>query len=79
MAITLQEVERDARRLSPEEREHLVGCLLSSLDDEPLSDVDQSWLRAAEVRRQELQEGRVAGIPAAEALAAVRHQLDKLR
>ena len=57
-------IEAQALALSPPEREALANRLVESLENEPLSEIDEAWLRVAEQRFQAYLEGREDGIPA---------------
>ena len=48
MSITLQELERQARSLSPEERARLADLLLESLRDTPIAEIETAWDREIE-------------------------------
>ena len=74
MANSRDETERDALSLSTEDRAHLAVRLLDSLEDavETPEEMEKVWLAEANRRFQELQEGVVDGIPAAEVFSALR-------
>jgi putative addiction module component (TIGR02574 family) len=63
MTQQLREIEGLALRLTRSDREELVSRLLSSLDDQPLNEVDDAWIEEAERRLQEMIDGTVKGIP----------------
>ncbi len=75
MTALLERIEREAKQLSREDRERLATDLMTGLEREPLSDIDQAWVAEAERRYDELASGRVQGIPADEALAEIRQHL----
>ena len=75
MTALLEKIERDAKRLSREDRERLLTDLASGLEDSPLSEIDQAWIDEAERRFDELMTGRVQGIPAKEAFNGIRREL----
>ena len=50
MAATLQELEQQARSLSPDERARLADVLLDSLRDAPLAEIEAMWDREIEER-----------------------------
>jgi putative addiction module component (TIGR02574 family) len=64
MAVALKKIESELMKLSPRMRARLVRRLLSSLDGEPESDSEESWFAEAARRDEELQSGKVKGIPA---------------
>jgi putative addiction module component (TIGR02574 family) len=69
MSKKLEEVVNEAMDLSLEDRAHLAGTLLVSLDEPSESEVERLWLEEAERRLQEFREGKVKGIPAEETFA----------
>lgn len=66
MSEKLKALIREAKDLSLEERAELAGALLLSLDEPSESEVERLWLKEAERRLQEFQEGKVKGIPVEE-------------
>ncbi len=74
MAHSLPEIEKDALRLSVEDRARLAISLLSSLEEstESPEEIEKLWIAEAERRFQELREGVVQGIPAREVFAELR-------
>ena len=66
MSKKLEEITTLAMELEPEERAHLAGRLLLSLDEPSESEVDRLWLEEAERRIHSYREGKVQGIPADE-------------
>ena len=66
MKALLEEVERDALRLTKQERALLADRLLSSLGGEVLSDVDAAWVAEAERRYAQYKEGKRQPVPASE-------------
>ncbi len=75
MAIELKEIEKQALRLPPKEREVLADRLLHSLNDAPLTGVDEAWLEEAEKRYQDYRKGKSKGIPAEQLFAEIRREL----
>jgi putative addiction module component (TIGR02574 family) len=64
MAVALKKIESELMKLSPRTRARLVKRLLSSLDGEPESASEESWIAEAARRDEELQSGKAKGIPA---------------
>ncbi len=64
MAVALKKIESELMKLSPRTRARLVKRLLSSLDGEPESDGEESWVAEATRRAEELHSGEAKGIPA---------------
>jgi putative addiction module component (TIGR02574 family) len=79
MARTINQIVAEARQLSPAERADLAQQLFATLEDEaPLeaaSEIEEAWLQEAERRYQSYLTGDTTSVPAAEALARVRHRL----
>ena len=76
MAHSLLEIEKDALRLSPEDRARLAVRLLSSLEKaaESPEEIEKLWIAEAERRFQELRDGVVQGMPAREVFAELRNK-----
>jgi len=76
MAHSLPEIEKDALRLSAEDRARLAIRLLSSLEGaaESPEEIEKLWIAEAERRFQELRDGVVQGIPAQEVFAEFRNK-----
>ena len=75
MARPLDEIERDAIALAPEERAALAERLLATLDDGEDADAEEAWLAEAERRYQEYRAGRLKAAPADQAFAEARRRL----
>ena len=69
MSDTLKKIEHDALNLTSQERAFLADRLLSSLDDEALTEVDIAWIHEAERRYQEYKDGKRPGISARDVFA----------
>ena len=76
MAHSLPEIEKDALRLSPEDRARLAVRLLSSLEGtaESAEEIEKLWIKEAERRFQELREGAVQGVRAREVFSELRNK-----
>ena len=76
MAHSLPEIEKDALRLSPEDRARLAVRLLSSLEEstESAEEIEKLWIKEAERRFQELRDGVVQGIPGGEVFSELRNK-----
>lgn len=72
--VAIEAVLEQALRLSAEERTELVERLLDSLDEAAPADPDReaAWTEVLDRRLQEIREGRVETIAAAEAIAQAR-------
>ena len=75
MSARLQEIEAEALRLPPEERESLVGVLVQSLEDASVNEIDAAWIEEAEQRFQKWQAGKTDGIPSEKFFSEIRRDL----
>ena len=75
MSPHLKEIEEQALLLPPEDKEVLIQRLVNSLDNAPLTDVDEAWIEEAEKRYKEYKEGVTKGIPGEKIFAAIRREL----
>ena len=75
MATQLKEIEEQALQLLPEEREVLADRLLSSLDNEPVNEIDEAWIQEAERRYQEYRKGKIKGIPGDKIFTDIKREL----
>lgn len=57
--MSIQKALEDTKKLNSRERALLARCLISSLETELDSDVDDAWFQLAEKRVKELQSGAV--------------------
>ncbi|MDY6990630.1 MAG: addiction module protein [Thermodesulfobacteriota bacterium] len=69
MTDLLKKIENEALALPPQERAFLADRLLSSLDEDVLTDVDAAWIAEAERRYEQYKKGERPGIGAQEVFA----------
>jgi hypothetical protein len=77
---TVEEIYREAQKLSADERELLLAMLQQH--DAPglvTSDIDQAWIEEIRRRIRLLDEGKMKTVPMEEALQRARDQLASLR
>ncbi len=72
--MSLEELEAEALKLPPDQRERLAEKLLSSVD--PGLQYEPEWAAEADRRVQEIREGSVQPLPADEVLGAARKRLE---
>ncbi len=72
MSDTLEELERQARSLSAEERARLAEMLRESLQDAPLAEIEAAWDREIEERVAAYDRGEFQTHPAEEVFAEAR-------
>lgn len=75
MSTQLKEIEKQAVLLPPEEKESLIQTLLHSLDDAPLTEIDELWIQEAEKRYRDYKKGITEGIPGEKIFAEIRREL----
>jgi len=75
MADPARELESKALKLPAKERARLAERLISSLDQETDPDAEKLWLQEAESRLDELESGRVSGVPAGRVFDKARSTL----
>lgn len=64
MSELLKKIETEILNLPAQERAFLADRLLSSLDENALSEVDIAWVAEAERRYDEYKQGKRKGTPA---------------
>lgn len=77
MAIPLEDLKREAAKLSAPERAELALALIQSLDAEEAGDpeeVERAWLAEIERRSAEIDRGEVQPIPGDEVFARLRRK-----
>jgi putative addiction module component (TIGR02574 family) len=75
MPLSVVEIEREAGHLTPDDKARLIGFLIAALEPTDEGDIEAAWEQEVFARSREIQEGRVAPVPADEALARVRRSL----
>ncbi|MDI6793870.1 MAG: addiction module protein [bacterium] len=75
MSPQLKEVENQALLLPVTDREILVQVLVHSLDNAPLTDIDEAWIQEAEKRYRDFKDGTTQGIPGDRIFADLRREL----
>jgi putative addiction module component (TIGR02574 family) len=75
MSPRLQQIEAEALRLPPEERESLAGVLVQSLEDASVNEIDAAWIEEAEQRFQKWRAGKTEGIPGPQFFPDIRREL----
>jgi putative addiction module component (TIGR02574 family) len=69
------EIECEAIRLPVKDREALAGRLMRSLKREPLTQVEEAWVKEAERRFPAWRRGKRTGVPVDRAFKQVRKDL----
>ncbi len=74
MASHIKEIEKQALRLPPKDREVLAERILHSLEGEPITEIDEAWVAEAEKRYQNYKNGNVQGIPGEQLFSDIRQE-----
>ena len=77
MTPATNKLEEKLLSLPCEERIYLVEKLLKSLNSPSREEVDKAWAEEAERRLDELESGKVQGIPAEQVFNEIRKRLKK--
>lgn len=72
MALTIEELEKEAMQLPPASRALLADKLVESLDSTEVDEMLKAWSAEAVRRRDEVLSGQVEPIPGEEVLDEVR-------
>ena len=75
MALTVPEVESQARKLSEPERARLALTLIESLDTRDDGDVTEAWRVEVDRRWREIEDGTAVVMAAAEVFEQARNAL----
>jgi putative addiction module component (TIGR02574 family) len=63
MSVSMEQIEREALELPPEQRARLVDKLWESLGETTEPVLSQEWQTEIERRRREILEGKVKAVP----------------
>jgi len=74
MPLTIDQLEREAMRLSATSRALLAEKLVESLDDAELDQIEKRWVAEALRRRDEVRSSRVKPIPGEQVLDEARRR-----
>ena len=75
MSPQLKDIEKKAVLLPPNEKKSLIQTLLHSLDDAPLTEIDELWIQEAEKRYWDYKKGLTEGIPGEKIFDEIRREL----
>jgi putative addiction module component (TIGR02574 family) len=79
MAVNLEELATELLALPGAARAFLAEKLVESLDDFVEPDIQAAWSAEIERRVKEVEEGKVAGVPAEEVMRNVYRRLHETR
>lgn len=77
MARPIEEIEKDIRALSEDEKRDLLRALIDELDSPADPQVEKAWLKAAQRRYAELVAKKVKGVPGPLVLKHLRSRLSE--
>jgi len=77
MAMTVDDLAKQAMALPAEARARLVDLLVESLDTDEPTEIDHLWLETARRRRDDVRSGHVRPIDGEEGLRTVRDSLSQ--
>ncbi len=75
MSPQLLEIERKVFRLPIKDREALAERLMHSVDEKPLTEIEEAWVQEAERRFAAYRKGERRGVPAATGFKQIRKAL----
>ena len=75
MSTLFDDLERQARALSPNEKATLARILIDELDPALDAEVEQLWIAEAQRRYDAFQRGELEALPGDEVMARVRNRL----
>ena len=74
---TIESLQEAALQLQPDARVRLAHSLVESLGSLPESELSDLWLREAEWRDDEMDTGKIKGIPGREVFANIKSRHSK--
>ena len=77
MSAVFDELRSKAMNLSPVERARLADLMVESLDDAPLTDIDQAWIKLAQQRADEIRAGTAKTYDADAVIAEARRSIGR--
>jgi len=75
MGTTFEELEKQARALSPKEKAALARILIDELDSSVDADVEELWIEEAQRRYNAFIRGELQALPGDEVMRRVRSRL----
>jgi len=75
MVRAIEDIEKDIRSLSDEEKRDLLRTLIAELDPPADPNVEKAWLETSQRRYRELVEGKVRGVPGPVVFERLRFRL----
>lgn len=79
MGVDIEQIEREALELPPEQRARLVDRLWESLDDTTVPGLSKEWQADIKERGRDIDEGRVQLIPGEQVVREARELVARKR
>lgn len=76
MAMTLRELEQEARNLARDEKAELLRSLIEDLEAGDENDVEGVWAEEAQRRYDAYKQGEISSLPAEQAFAKAWSQIE---
>ena len=77
MARAVNDIEREIRELSSEDKIELIRTLIADLDAPADANVERVWLETSQRRYGELVEGKIKGVPGPLVFERLRKRLGR--
>ncbi len=75
MSALFDELEKQARLLTPQEKATLARILIEELDPSPDGQVEELWIAEAQTRYQAYLNGEIKSVPGNEVMSRARSRL----
>jgi putative addiction module component (TIGR02574 family) len=75
MSTLLDDIQRQARALTPREKATLARILIEELDPSRDAEVDQLWIAEAQRRYEAFRDGELEALPGDEVMSKARSRL----
>jgi putative addiction module component (TIGR02574 family) len=77
--MTVRALEKQVMDLSPRSRIRIAEKIIESVDDFTSKEIEAAWSEEIQRRVNDIESGKVKGIPAAQAMAKARRALNEVR
>ena len=77
--MTVRALEKEVLELPPRSRIRIAERILESVDDFTSKEIEAAWAQEIDRRVNDIESGKVKGIPAAQAMAKARRALNEAR
>jgi putative addiction module component (TIGR02574 family) len=77
--MTVRALEKQVMNLPPRSRIRIAEKIIESVDDFTSKEIEAAWSQEIQRRVNDIETGKVKGIPAAQAMAKARRALNEAR